>query len=82
MCMALRLNTYCIPCVTPCCGHHSRAVCVGVCGRWMCYNPQHAAFLCCAGTPISHGGKSDLLGLLKFLQVPHIPAGEELTTGG
>lgn len=37
---------------------------------------------CCAGTPISHGGKSDLLGLLKFLQVPHIPAGEELTAGG
>jgi hypothetical protein len=29
-----------------------------------------------AGTPISHGGKSDLLGLLKFLQVPHIPTGE------
>jgi hypothetical protein len=31
---------------------------------------------CPAGTPISHGGRADLLGLLKFLQVPHIPKGE------
>ena len=46
---------------------------------------QHAEVGCClmplasacpAGTPISHGGRADLLGLLKFLQVPHIPQGE------
>jgi hypothetical protein len=28
------------------------------------------------GTPISHGGRADLVGLLKFLQVPHIPQGQ------
>lgn len=34
--------------------------------------------VCCllpAGTPISHGGRADIVGLLKFLQVPHIPTG-------
>lgn len=37
----------------------------------MCSCVFHAA-----GTPISHGGRADLMGLLKFLQVPHIPKGE------
>jgi len=35
---------------------------------------------CPAGTPISHGGRADLLGLLKFLQVPHIPQGTTAST--
>lgn len=33
------------------------------------------------GTPISHGGRADLVGLLKFLQVPHIPQGELDSSG-